>query len=271
MKRACGVVTLLVGAVGVILAAAAIAQTWRMAEQMRQAAPEALGHLEAITRSVNQQGEATVALLATTRTRVNEIRSPIAELSSRTQQVTTDSILEIVDEGIIQRLENAEEFARSMQTSMRGMSSALALLESLPFFPTRSASGVRGESQWKAVADSLAEAADLLERISQMIARLRSGRTMSPEQLTQLRETLDGVDRELGEVQTEIHRFLKSVSATGAQVAALRRNVPAWINNTAVAVTVFFVCFGFSQLSLLVQGWRLARDAVSPERASSKS
>jgi methyl-accepting chemotaxis protein len=255
--RIAGTVAVTVGLAGIVLSTAAVVQVWKTAGALEREIPQALANLEDIVNSVHQQGATTVALLGTAREHVAFIGTSVEDLSNRARERPAVTILETLDEDIGWRLDNAEEFVLSMQISMRSMSSALLVLDSLPFFAPRLASTADPQQpQLRSVATSLTETADLLDQVSRAIERARSGQAIAPNQLVQLQETLRRVDDRLEAVQNEIGEFSQRVEQTGEKLAALRRDVPRWINSTALVATVFFVCFGFSQLSLVLHGCR---------------
>lgn len=261
IKRIAGLVAAAVGATGAVLSVLAIVQAWTIADRLSREIPEVLAHLEAIADSVREQGESTVSLLETARERVASISIAVEELSKKAgERPTTASILEALEPDIEQRLESAEEVILAMQNSIRSMSSALLLLDSIPFFkPWIAPAEGQDESHLKTVATSLTETADLLGQATEAVTRVRSGQTISPQQLAQLQETLVRVDRGLGDVESEIRLFSGRVEQTGSQLTRLREEVPGWIHNSALIATGFFVCFGFSQLSLLLHGWQWLR------------
>lgn len=259
LVRMAGLVTALVAAAGVVFSGLAVQQTWLAADQLSRDVPVVLEHLEAVVNSVHGQAEATVSLLDTALDRMQLIRDAAEELASRSsQRATTATLLETLEEDIGQRLEIAEQFVVSMQASLRSTSQALLVLDSLPFVSTRLApSGSQREGQLSSVATSLVGVADLLEQVTTTITRIRSEQALAPGQLEQVRSTLDRVDRELHAVQREISAFSQRVDDTGAQLESLQASIPQWIAGCAVAVTIFLVCFGFSQLSLLLHAFQL--------------
>ena len=261
LTRIAGAAAVAVGLAGIVLSVLGVVYAWSTADQLRRVVPEQLGRLQTLVDSVHEQSEATGTLLQTARERVNAVSAAIEELSRRDeQQPATASILQTLDEDIGQRLQHADEFVISMQGSMRSLSNALLLLDSLPFFsaPVISAEEPRNR-HWKSVATNLTEAADLLDEVRRIVGRIRSGQKVSPQQLAQVQESLGRIDGQLDSVQSEIRGFSQRAQETSAELRALRAAVPRWINRTAVAVTVFFTCFGFSQISLLLHGWQLLK------------
>ena len=259
LSRILGAAAAAVGLVGIMLSVAAVIYAWNAADRLRRLLPEQLGRLQSLVESVQQQGDATGSLLQTARQRVNAVSAAIDELSRRNERhPAAESILQTLDDDIGQRLQNADEFVASMQGSMRSMSSALLLLDSLPFFSAPVVAADGGPNRrWTSVAADLTEAADRLDEVRRIVGRMRTGQTVSPQQLEQVQESLDQIDRQLKSAQSEIRGLSQRLEETGTELTGLRAAVPRWIDRTAVAVSVFFTCFGFSQISLLLHGWKL--------------
>jgi hypothetical protein len=147
------------------------------------------------------------------------------------------------------------------------MSSGLLLLDSVPFFSPRvDAIDIQAESPLAAAAITLNEIADLLDQVTDTIGRLRAEQPIGPRQLAQVQETLLLVDDKLYEVQSEVRQFSYRVERTGWQLAVLRQEIPVWLNQGAAVATLFLLCFGFSQFSLLLHGGRMLRGATEPDR-----
>jgi DNA repair exonuclease SbcCD ATPase subunit len=257
--RLIGLATVAVGAIGLIVSLVVIDKIWKGTRHLRRDVPEVLEQLEEIVHSVHQQGDATVGLLVAARRQTSSISDILEEVAKHSDQgITVASILKSLEQDIGHRLEDAEAFVTSMQASLRSMSSALLVLDSVPLFsqqlaPARSPQ----ERRLVAVASGLTEAAHLLDQLIGIISRLRSDQTISPRQVAQARQTLRLVDRQLAEIQKEIQAFSERLKHTASQLTTLRRRIIPWTDRAATIATVLLVCFGCSQVSLLVHGWRL--------------
>jgi uncharacterized phage infection (PIP) family protein YhgE len=156
-------------------------------------------------------------------------------------------------------MENVEHFSLSMQNSMRSMSNALLILDSLHFLNVPPASQNQRPNQWKDFAGSLSQSADLLEEASRSVARLRSGKDVDSQQMAQLANVLTQIDEHLLQVQENIQQFSNAVEQTDKTLTEMKEIAPGWIQRVAIIVTVFFTCFGFSQISLILHGWQLLK------------
>jgi chromosome segregation ATPase len=259
IKRVGGLAALAIGLTGAVLSVLAVNQAWVTAERLSREIPEMIGHLEAITNSTSQQGEATVALLGTARERIQSINATLEELSDTAgDKPVNTTILDTLEEDLGQRLETAEQFVASIQNSMRSMSSALLLLESIPFFAPRVPRGeTPRESQLGAVAINLVETADLLDQVTRNIARVRAGQSIPPRQLAQLQGTIEQIDHRLQSTQSEIQHFSLRVELTGNKLSKWKEDALQWIDRSVAIASLFLVCFGCSQISLLLHGWQL--------------
>ena len=208
--------------------------------------------------SLHRQGEATGDLLQGMRDHVRFISDAAEELANLSEtRPAQPTLLENLEHDIHRRLEHTEEFVVSMQETLRTLGGALGLLESIPFFsPRMIAESAEREPPLRAVSRALDEAADQLEQLSGIIARIRVDQTLGPRQLAQVREILGRVDTELQEVQGEIGRLAERVEQTRGQLDPIREQVPQWVQQAGLVLSVFFVCFGFSQFALVVWGLR---------------
>ncbi len=260
LKRAAGLVTGIVGAVGTALAVAAIVAVWNAAYRLEQNLPEAFGQAAAVLESINNQSTATVEILDAARRRVSAIQEPLRELSERDASgANAASLLQTLYAQIARRLETAEELTVSMRNSMRSMTSALLLLDSLPFFASRLAPEGKTPAQWRAIAKSLTDAADQLDQVANSLANIREGQAISPRQLEQIQVMLGDVDHQLVLVRSDIYAFSQTLESMRSQLDALAERVEVWIYWASGALTAFPVCFGFSQISLLLHGWQWLR------------
>jgi uncharacterized phage infection (PIP) family protein YhgE len=258
-KRFGGIVASIVGLAGIALAGLAIYEIWLTVERLYVEVPRGLDEVDQIVQSIHQQGQSTDALLETTRQHLVAIKIPVQQLASRNQRLSNADILSTLDEAILRRMENIEHFSLSMQNSMRSMSNALLILDSLPFLAQSPAPQTKSPNQWKELAASLAQSADLLEEASRSVSRIRSGQDVAPQQMAQLAEVLDQIDVHLHKVQENIRQFSYTVEQTDRTIGTVKAIAPIWIERGAIVLTVFFVCFGFSQISLLVHGWQLLK------------
>jgi hypothetical protein len=263
-RRIIGFLAVLIGVAGTALAVLGVYHTWRLHSRLRTQMPSALQHADVVVRSVQQQGQATNALLETTRLHLTSIREPISQLALQ-NQLDNAAILQTVDQQLLNRLESVEHFSLSMQNSIRGMSSALLILDSMPFLTGRPRRNRDEMGQWKTVAVSLTDTADLLGQVNHTLSSIRTGQNVSPQQLNQLADALNRIDGRLEEVQTHIARFNELVEGSSSQLDLLEGRIPQWLERSAIVMTAFFVCFGSSQLGLAWMGFGGMTRASDPK------
>ncbi|RUL88694.1 hypothetical protein [Tautonia sociabilis] len=259
-RRILGAAAALIGASGAIFSGVAAVEAWRLADRLEREVPEAVGDMERVVSSVQDQADATLALIDAARDRVRFVSETVEELASAADRRPEEtSLLETLDPDIARRLEAAEAFILALQESLRGLHRALVMLDALPILPRRIAPavGTPGDRPLITVAASLAEAADLLDEATRTLDRLRSGQALSPRQLDQFRDLLGEVDRTLGDTRNQIGSFFDRLDQAGSRLADLRSAAPRWIRRGATAATFLLICFGASQLNLLAHGWAL--------------
>lgn len=260
--RILGAIAAVIGTAGLLLSIYAGAATWSIARQIDQATDETLSQLQAIVDPVHQQSEAAVTLVGATRERFGLILSSVETLSGTEEPARPDTsaILETLDQHVLRRLDTAEDFIRTMQENMRNASSALLILDAVPFLSPRLTSSVDArESQLRSLAIGLTDLSDLLEQVTQTFAEIRSQSSIDPDQLATLRSGLGQIDTSLVELESEVRRFSEGIGRVKTILVDLRRQTPRRINGAAILATVFFICFGCSQLSLITHGCHMIR------------
>ena len=270
MKRTAGLIAAAVGISGTVLSIVLVVQLWSLARRLDREAPRFLQRLEQAAGSIRHQADATGTLLQTARQRVRMIADTVEELSAAAAEEvpTTTTVLETLDETFVLRLQAAEEFVVSMQSSVQNLGSSLLLFNSLPFLGPRVApvEGA-GQSRLESLAEGLSETTELLTQVRATIARARSGQPITPRQIAQVRTAIERIDRTLGDVQTDAAELAQIFGDAGENFAALRLATPRRLRRAALVATVFLVCFACSQISLLLHGWSLVT-ARSPAQTS---
>ena len=253
LQRTVSLLMALVGVFGVAFSGYAVRQIWSTADRMGREIPAAIGQLESVGRSVHRQGEKAVDVLQTTRGRLSTIQDTVEGLprSREDRQVTT--VLNRLDAEVVEHIERAEEFVRSMRSSLEGASRAVLLLESIPFLgPRVSSPSAASEENLTSLAGSLSEVSGGLGQLTRILAEIRTSRRVDPSNLAQLTSILEEVDEQLGRIQADIEVLSTETNAVVLSLAGARRRSERWIQRTAALCTLFFVCFGCSQLHLLV-------------------
>jgi hypothetical protein len=277
LKRVVGLAALAVGLAGVAFSVWTGMEIWETAGRLREDIPTTVGQLEGIVHSIHEQSEASADLLLSAREQVTSVGQSVERLTASDEsKAAAASLLDRLNADIARQLDAAGEFVVSLQGSMRGLGSALALVDALPFFAKRADADVGQASQLRTVAGSLNETAELLEQVRITLARLRDGQGVQPEQLARLHDTLARVDGEIALAEQEVRHFSGRVAWTGEALNRWRLAAPRQINTISTAATVFLVCFGASQISLLLHGWswlthRRAVTGSLRENASSKT
>lgn len=261
VKQLAGATAAVIGTVGTIFCVFAAINVWSLAQQFRDAADGTLVQLEAIFGSVHRQSNDAIMLVATTRERLGSIQTSTEQLKegSKPRHPAATSILDVLDEDIVQQLKPTEEFIRRMQANMRSASSAALHLDSLSFLSPRASRVDQPASQLQTLAASLIEISDLLDQVIQILVDLRSQSGIDATQWERLQRVLARVDNKLNELELEIRGFAKKIGTMEADLSDLQQAAPARINRAAVLATVFLICFGGSQISMLLRGCHLVR------------
>lgn len=252
-KRIAAGVIVIVGTAGVAFTVYAIANTWSTADRMAREVPEAFAELERAVASVHRRGEMAISLLQTTRDQLGSIVVMVDELSHNREDRPFTSVLDRLDTEILERLERAEEFVRSMQSTLESAGGALLLLESMPFLGARvSPSQATSQGDVKSLASNLTEVSKGLEQATRILSEIRTSGTVDPARVAQIQVVLNQVDAYLNRIQSDIEDLSGQANVLAIRLADIVNNSGRWIGKAAALCTLFFVCFGFSQLHLLI-------------------
>jgi ABC-type transporter Mla subunit MlaD len=219
--------------------------------------PDAISQLETVVVTLDRQGKTAVDALQGARNRLGSIYVTVAELSRDSKDRRTPPLLSAFDA----ELERTEGFVRSLQTSLHGTSGALLLLESIPFLGPRLSAPTAQDSNLKNLASNLTAMSNVLEQVARILAEIRAERSVDSSQVAVLKNALDRVDVQLEQIQSEIQGFSAEMGTVAVKLSEAKRGSPHWIKQAAVFGVLLFICFGFSQISLLQQGLRLFRGA----------
>ncbi len=268
-----GTVVALVGAIGLALSGYAISKTWSTARALNQEIPQAVERLETVGELVHRRGEIAVEVVDATRSRLSSILEMVDDLSRDQGERQVASVLDRLDAEVFERLEHAEEFIRSLQTSLESAGRAVLLLDSIPFLSSQtSLSAEIDENNLKSLASSLTEISNGLSQMTRILSSIRTNRSVDPADVEELRTALEEVDAELRRVQSDLTEFSTETTALVDRLSSVKLRSKDWIQRSASVCTLFFICFGFSQLHLLLQARRLFQVAsVSPHNDSSGS
>jgi chromosome segregation ATPase len=255
VKCMLGASTVLVGILGVVFSVFAIVEGWRTAVQFRREMPKAIDQLEAVVVSVHRQGEMAVDALQRARNGLGSIHVTVEELAKDGKNGQHSSILPTLDA----ELERMEEFVRSVQASLHGASNTLLMLESIPFLRPRQSASAEEDTHLKNLAVSLTAISDRLEQVATIVAEIRSERRVQPRQVAHLKNALGRVDNQLAQFQGDVEKFSTEVNTLAVRLSETKESSPTWIRQAAVLGALFFICFGFSQVVMLLHGWRVVR------------
>ena len=259
-KRILGAAAVVVAVLGVIFSVYAVIGVWSTADWLRSETPALLGRVETVAVSVHHQGEMAVGLLTTTRDRLDLIQDTVEELSEDVPDGKIASILSKLDKDVAKGLEESDDFIRSMQDGLRSVGGALLMVESIPLLgATLSHPAVPDESSLKDLASTLTEISDMLDQVRNILSELRTKKTVDRRQVSRLQAALRQIDNRLGQVQSNIEDFSTAMQTAAAGLSETKRKSPQWIHRAAISVTVFFVCFSFSQICVLSHGWTWLR------------
>lgn len=231
MKRILGVLGVILGGIGLILAVGQILGAWLISPPLTRGLQDAARSLQ-LGLTVSDHALAAANLLA------HDLR---AELQ------TSAGDLEPVLDKYAATLSQIRITADSAGSAVTLVQEAVSLTNSLPFLS--GSTGQSGEPQ------ALAKTTQTLERISQTLTELDQG-SATLKQASQ--QTMTRIDIRLGEVESDIVQLAAAVNRAEANLSQLESRIPFWVNLSSAGLTLFGLWFGLAQYCLLIFSWRWA-------------
>jgi len=263
LKSIFGAILILGGVLGIGLCCYVGVEIRGNAKHLRREIPETVLQIENVIGTVQTQGKAASMVLSTTRTQLKNIQRNVEQLSSDAPDAEITSLLHAWDEEISRSLVQAEEFVQAIQTSLHSATSALLLAESIPLFRPRRSAGAQDEpGDLQNLAEHLESIASMLEQVNRALVEIRSKRSVSIDQIRNLREVTRRLDGELALVQNEIELFTTRMKKLGKRLKHTRENSPRWIMNASTLSVAFLWCLALSQGVVVIQGCRW----IKPEK-----
>jgi hypothetical protein len=260
LQRLAAMLLALVGGVGFVMCVAAIVFTWSTARSLKHEVPHAIEQLETVGIHVRTHGDAAVQVVGTTRARLASILVTIEELSERPEDRPEANVFDRLDAEVVDRLERAKDFVRSLQDGLDSAGRAMMMLESVPLIGLQSRrSPPAGESNTTKLSSNLSDISKNLDQLLEALSTLEARRSLEPADIQRLQSALREVDTQLERVQSDLSLFSSDAGALVDRLDAVKVRSGKTIQQVAIAGTLFLICFGCTQLHLLIAACRMLR------------
>jgi hypothetical protein len=246
LRTTIGYLAILLGVVGVILAAAAGVVVWPTARAVNERAEEvAVQADEGLTR-VNGALTRVEGKVSAAATAVERVRASAARIADGTGKVDADAAAKI--EALLTALGPLLEQADALGEALR---SVAFVLESAAGITERIGKDKDRAQRLRAIAAAVGDGASTLDAVRERVADLRRGDAAPTARAIadlagRVRTPLEQFASRLGEVREE---------AQGVQgdVAGLRRDVAFWTTAGPIVADALLIWFAVGQLCLI--GW----------------
>lgn len=259
LKRGFGSLTMLVAFCGIILTGSAVVLLWQLApvvsRQVLEIADLAIEVKDRVDQHIGQAEQVVEAL----QQNVSSLKKCAADVSDDPEQSrVVVPLLQKLDEEIVRNLGDVRRLLESIRSGTAMLDNAVKTFDSLSA-PVRLFRRPAQPSDSSEIADfsqSLAEATDVMDQVIEMVQQMeRQG--VSEEQALAFKQLVG----RLGERLQNGHVWLGSsrsfLQVTRDAVVMKRSQVASWTNTVTTFFTVAFVCFGFTQIQLMVFAWSL--------------
>ncbi|HMN26682.1 MAG TPA: hypothetical protein PKE45_00905 [Caldilineaceae bacterium] len=232
LKKVLGVMGVIFGVLGIVLAAAQLIGVW-------VAGPSVTQGLQQLTATL-QNG------LLTAEQAVTQSAELAGELNTRLAERPEDlqPLLERLDASI-GRVQSALTYADQTIQTLQTMTAATARLP-LP-----------GRNQEETtVGGKLDQAAQAVDSANQTVTELEG---LSASLAQRGGPSLDQVEARLQTMESQLNTLAARIDEAQAQIAQIEGQIPLWVNWATVALTLLFIWLGIAQYCLLILSLRWVR------------
>ena len=256
-KQWFGVLSMGVGLTGVVLSIFCVVMLWRFEALISQRASE-FGEL---TISVRENADEYVGqaerVLGQMQKKVGVLRQCAETVSKDTaQNREVAPIIERLDAELIRELREARSILTSIQSGSDGLNEAIQQFELIvsPMRMLGKSGEIDGDSDLRALSRSLTEVSQLIQQVINFVTRMEQ-QGITDKQAQQMKQAVIRLGEVLEQGRLRLTSFQESLHKASSNLEEKREQIPRWTHMTAIVCTVFFVCFGFTQIHLIENGW----------------
>jgi septation ring formation regulator EzrA len=254
VRRIFAGILILLSAILLVASIAGIVATWYYNEPLTR---EVTGQLKEIDVEL-AQAEATLKSSEQELERALRIVDATEEaLEKLTQQSNSagsllDNIQSTLDDRLLPELKTTRSRIDEARNTLEDLQALLAGVSS--FLP-----GIDLNVPNKTLTDLIASSKSLDTEIGNMEVLATQASTFISDTSYLLGGDLTQTRKSLQSFLAALQEYEKKVAGWREQAAQVLENAPTWIDQASIALTVFLVWFGFSQVSLLLHGIALQR------------
>lgn len=246
---------IVLGSLFLITSAAGIVAVWIYNEPLTQKVTTQLSDIDSQLAQAAATLKSSEEELARALRIMDSAQSTLEKLTQQTSSAAGlfENIKGTLDDRLLPELKTTRTRIDSARTSLESLQSVLTGVGS--FIP-----GLDLSAPGKVVSDLIASTKSLDTEIANVEAVARQASTFVSDTSYLLGGDLSGTRTSLQNFLTSIHEYQKKVEDWRQQATDLKLNVPKWIDQASLALTIFLIWFGISQFGLLLHGLNMLRD-----------
>jgi chromosome segregation ATPase len=249
-------ILIILGGLFLVLSVAGIFAIWIYNEPLTQKVTAQLSDIDGQLAQAETTLQSSEQELARALRIVDSAQTTLEKLTAQTSSAASlfDNIQSTLDDRLLPELKTTRTRIESARTSLESLQSVLAGVSN--FIP-----GMDLSAPGKVVADLISSTKSLDTEIANVETVAQQASTFVSDTSFLLGGDLSGTRESLQNFLTAIHDYQNKVAGWRQQTAYLVENAPGWIDQASMALTVFLLWFGISQVGLLLHGLNMLRDA----------
>lgn len=273
LRRMLGVLVMIAGILGLLLALAGLAAVWIVKPTVSVYANATIDTLnksvvtsksvmvttgEALGATVDSV-DALSAMLETTAATVEDTK-PILDEIDTIMSVTLPSTLKATTNSLY----TAQEAARVLETTIQSLDAFRFLLADVPLVGEFIGQPEQSYTPEKPLADTLGELATNLKGLPDTFVQMSDDLSTTDDNLGSIQENLITMSDSVGQISVSLGEYERMVVQSQSSMDDLatiltnmKSNLPTILNGTAMVLTLFLAWLLAAQIVILSQGWEL--------------
>lgn len=260
LKKATGLLLVVIAVIGILLAIFGLIQTWRLSASFTERVTQGLD-LTQTTLNTTQQGlEIVHTSLGNTITSLDTLQLSTAAIGQTISDTVNllDNTSTVIGQDVPETIYSVQNSLAAAQQAATVVDNVLGALSRIPFVSglTYNPDTPLNES----IADISSNLADMPASLSSIGDQLK----ISGENVSGMQSKLGDLSLQLGDIQENltamkvvVEDYQKSLDQAIQLAQNLNDDIPAWTNSVAWIISVLLILLGFAQLGLLLQGWQV--------------
>jgi uncharacterized coiled-coil protein SlyX len=148
-------------------------------------------------------------------------------------------------------VETTGEVVRTAEAAATTIQNGLEIADALPFISLGA-----DQLETTRIARMATRVADLSTTIGELDASVQERRSEAAEEIvSRITSRTSEISAFLDEIQAEVDGYQAQMSDLQERVALLKARIPLWIDVSSIAITLFLLWLGLSQISVFIHGW----------------